>query len=47
MLLEANAQQAHLKCLRCNFTADIPADTHLYDVICEEDSSSGFLAQAA
>ena len=47
MLLEADARQAQLKCLRCGFKTDIPADTHLYEVICKEDTSPGFMAQAA
>jgi len=47
MLLEADASQALLKCLRCGLKTDIPADTHLYEVICKEDTSPGFMAQAA
>jgi hypothetical protein len=47
MLLEADARQALLKCLRCGFKTNIPADTHLYEVICGDDSASSYMAKAA
>lgn len=36
LLLEANHSQASLKCLKCGNTSSVPANTHLFEVLCEE-----------
>ncbi len=36
LLLEADASKANLKCLRCDYSAAVPADTHLFNVLCDE-----------
>jgi hypothetical protein len=36
LLLEADTNGANLKCLRCNYASDVPANTHLFNVLCDE-----------
>ena len=43
LLLQADAFLAHLKCLRCGMNTEIPANTHLYQVLCKEE---GVMAKA-
>ena len=51
LLLEADKHQASLKCLGCGNTSSVPANTHLFDVLCEEpncdDIPHGFEEQRA
>ncbi len=36
LLLEADNHQASIKCLSCGNQSSIPANTHLFEVLCEE-----------
>ena len=36
LLLEADNNEASLKCLSCGKNSSVPANTHLFDVLCEE-----------
>lgn len=38
LLLEADNDMANLKCLRCGNESSIPANTHLFEVLCNERS---------
>lgn len=38
LLLEADQSEASLKCLRCGNSSSVPANTHLFEVLCEERS---------
>ena len=46
LLLEADSKEAKLKCLRCDYSAAISADTHLFDVLCDGEARTSS-AQAA
>lgn len=38
LLLEADNHQASVKCLSCGNTSSVPANTHLFEVLCEEQN---------
>jgi hypothetical protein len=46
LLLEANHSEASLKCLRCDYLSAVPANTHLFNVLCD-DANLITAAQAA
>ena len=35
LLLEADQERADLVCLKCDSMTSVPADTHLYEVLCD------------
>lgn len=46
LLLEVDNIGANLTCLRCSYTAAVPANTHLFNVLCD-DANRTNSAQAA
>ena len=47
LLLEATDRVANLKCLQCDYRSTVPADTHLFNVLCEDDSHRHVAQSAA
>jgi hypothetical protein len=47
LLLEATDRVANLKCLQCDYRSTVLADTHLFNVLCEEDPHSQAAQSAA
>ena len=46
LLMEATRDQVTLRCLRCDYSSAVPANTHLFEVLCN-DAKLSFAPQAA
>lgn len=46
LLLEADNHEASVKCLSCGKKSSVPANTHLFEVLCEEPNCHEFPFQA-